>query len=143
GIQALQGAHDLAAQRISTDLVTRVGALFQQHHIYSLLRGSQGGGATTRTATEYADLRAEIRCHDGSAPEGGRCELIEETHVVLPVHTQIGNAVDELCDTLHAHAEGEAAVHFRIDTTVGEHRRIHHAATHDLHPTAVFAEVAA
>src|SRR5690606_28759866 len=77
--------------------------------------------------------------HGRSAAEGTVGELLQETHVVLPVKPQVRHPIDELGDALHTHAEGKATVHGRIDAAVGQHGGIHHAAAHDLHPSAVLA----
>ena len=70
-------------------------------------------------------------------------ELLEESLVVLGEETQVVDAVFQVGDALHAHAESIAGVDIGVDAAGSEVVRVYHATAEDLHPSRVLAEVAA
>src|SRR5690606_3326405 len=61
-------------------------------------------------------------------------ELFEEAEIVLEEAAQIVDTVAQHGETLHAEAEGEAGVTFRVDAAVPQHVRMHHAAAQHFQP---------
>ena len=67
-------------------------------------------------------------------------ELFEEAQVVFREHTQILNLIFEVCDSLHAHAEGVSLVGFAVNSVEFENIWMNHAASEDFNPARVLAE---
>src|SRR6185312_14525102 len=70
-------------------------------------------------------------------PDSRSCKLPEKPQIVLEERTQVGDAVAQHGEALHAEAEGEAGVALRIDAAVLQHVRMHHAAAEHLQPAAL------
>ena len=70
-------------------------------------------------------------------------KLLQKTQVILEKQPQIADAVTQHGQALHTHAKRKAREIFRIDTAIGEHIGMHHPATHDFEPAALFADPAA
>src|SRR5579859_1807768 len=61
-------------------------------------------------------------------------ELAQEAQVVVVVHADVVDAVAQHPQAFHAHAEGPAAVAFRVDAAGLEHVGMHHAAAQHFQP---------
>ena len=59
----------------------------------------------------------------------GSHELVEEAHVVLWEHTQVGYTILQVGDALDAETESVAGVHLAVDAASLKHVRVDHAAT--------------
>jgi len=70
-------------------------------------------------------------------------KLFQELQVVLEEQPQVVDAIFQHGDALHTHAEGEARVLLRVDAAGNEDVGVAHAATQNLNPTRVLADVAA
>src|SRR5579863_10227622 len=70
-------------------------------------------------------------------------ELAQEAQVVVVVHADVIDAVAQHAQALHTHAEGPAAVAFRIYTAGFEHVGVYHPATQHLQPAGLLAHAAA
>ena len=67
-------------------------------------------------------------------------EFFKESDVVLGEHTQVANAILQVCNSLNAHTEGIAAVNLRVNTALLQYVRIYHATAKNLYPACVLAE---
>src|SRR6185312_10276359 len=70
-------------------------------------------------------------------PDSLSGKLPEKPQIVLEERTQVGDAVAQHGEALHAEAKGEAGVALRIDAAVLQHVRMHHAAAEHLQPAAL------
>ena len=70
-------------------------------------------------------------------------EFLQEAGVVLGEHAEVGDAVLQVGDALHAHAEGIAAVDRRVDAALLQHVGVDHTAAQNLYPAGVLAEATA
>src|SRR5579885_1401552 len=72
-----------------------------------------------------------------------RLELAQETQIVSREEADLADAVLEHGDTLHAHAEGEAAIAFGIVADLAQQLGMDHAGAENFQPAGMFAEAEA
>src|SRR5436190_16740073 len=108
----------------------------------------QGLITTTRTAIGFLSLpglRNVLECvhlvspttYDERPTTASR-KLFQKSHIPLKEQLQIIQTVLQHCDSVYAHAEGEARNLFRIVTVVPyeiEDVGVHHATAEDLYPS--------
>lgn len=73
----------------------------------------------------------------------GALEFFKEALIVFREHAQVLDSVFEVCYTLDAHSESEAAVDFRVNAACVKYIGVDHAAAENLYPTGAFTERAA
>ena len=73
----------------------------------------------------------------------GSHKLVQEACVVLREHTEVSNAIFEVCDALDAKTECVAGVNLAVDAASLEHIGVYHATAKNLNPACVLAETAA
>ena len=69
-------------------------------------------------------------------------ELTQEAHVAFQQHSKVGYVVLQASHTFHAHAEGKAGIHLRVDAGHAQNVRVNHATAQNLQPASAFAHAA-
>ena len=68
---------------------------------------------------------------------------MQETHVVLGEHTQVGHVIFQVGDAFDAQAKGVARINGAVYAAGFKHIGVYHATTKDFNPTRVLAETTA
>ena len=69
-------------------------------------------------------------------------ELTQEAHVAFQQHSKVGYVVLQTGYAFHAHTEGKAGIHLRVDAGHAQNVRVNHAAAQNLQPASAFAHAA-
>jgi hypothetical protein len=70
-----------------------------------------------------------------------RClKFLKEASVVLREHTEVGNVVLEVGDTLYTKTECVARIYLRVYSAKLQYVRVNHSATENLYPASMLAE---
>ena len=63
-------------------------------------------------------------------------KLPQELQIIFEKKAQIVDAIEQHCKALHAEAKGKTAIVLAVDSNVGKHIGVDHAAAQNLEPSA-------